>query len=130
MPFAEAPYDEWWYREHVPEKYCNFVYIVYWPADEIVKVGSTANPQRWRGFCRRGALLLAVIKHGPLSLETDLQDLCEAAGGLRAFDSKWDAVPWLGSHGAGYLECYYVDRDALFAVLDAAKEVESALVQG
>ena len=128
MAVVKAPYDEFWYLPLVERKYQNFVYVVYWPDSGIIKAGVTFNPGRWRKFCRRGAILLAVIPGAGVRIEKTLEDEF-ALSGVRAFSSWEEATPWLGAGGCGYTECYRVDEDDMHRLASFIREVDSALVQ-
>ena len=90
------------------------VYVVLWPAENIVKVGRTVLPSRVRKFEIRGAKVLRLIhdvhERDESALLAALRD-----HGRRAFDSWQDSVPYLGAGGTGFSECYRVgDRLADF----------------
>lgn len=87
------------------------VYIVAWEHAEVVKVGYTTSPRRWRAFEARGARVLGIEEHESgldalgreRALQADLASFCEPA-----FSSRVEADPYLGGQGAGWTECYRV----------------------
>lgn len=102
-------------------------YVVGWPSG-IVKVGSTFNGrQRWGAFLSRGGELLDLASFvDDTDAEVRLQTkLCELYP--PAFTSKEQAVPFLGSRGAGYLECYRIPPDDWPSIQLLAREEMSCL---
>jgi hypothetical protein len=84
------------------------VYVVSWDADRVVKVGYS-DRQRWRPFVIRGGRLVSLTSFDAFMDASNLEQDVHAV--LRrhfrgAFGSARDAVPYLGSGGSGYLECY------------------------
>jgi hypothetical protein len=86
------------------------VYLVRWP-DGVTKVGYTSF-KRWRTFELRGAEVLAVWAFDDctdgLACEEDMQ---QALPFPLRFRSAREAIPYLGSGGGGYLECYATPTD-------------------
>lgn len=88
------------------------VYVVIWPDWGIVKVGLSMN-QRWVAF--HGARLIA-------QMGSECDDCARAMEkhlighlrrrGIPAFRSSQDALPLLGSGGAGWTECTLLPRSA------------------
>lgn len=85
-------------------------YVVGWP-DGIVKVGCTSHGRkRWGSFLARGGRMLDIGYYAGADCvyaEIWLQERL-AEHFPPAFASKEDAEPYLGSKGAGYLECYRI----------------------
>lgn len=128
MAIVTTPYDEYWFEPLVPRYYQMFVYVVYWPKTRVIKAGFTTYPKRWRKFCRRGALLLAVMPGRDVRTESLLAERF-AAIGKPAFKSWSEAISHLGAGGSGYTECYRLsDTNDLSAALDYMQEVDGALV--
>lgn len=90
-----------------------FVYLVYWPDQRIVKVGVTAG-SRWLLFVRRGARVAAVTPFDSttdaLDYEGRVLDYLDIQG-KEAFASPLEAGPYLGLHGSGWRECRRFDAD-------------------
>jgi hypothetical protein len=104
--------------------YCAQRYVVGW-RDGIVKVGSTANgSRRWGPFLARGATMLDLAHYGKdngdLHAEIWLQEQLDQRY-ARAFEAKSDAAPYLGSQGAGYLECYRIPVDVWPEIIELAR---------
>lgn len=93
------------------KNYTPTVYVVGWRGAGIVKAGWTSGRTRHRSFIARGAELLAIsFSDFGVDQEQAVDDLL-AANYPRAFAAKADAVNYLGSSGAGWLECYAVGAD-------------------
>jgi hypothetical protein len=110
-----------------PEQY---TYLVSWEANfrQIVKVGVTYRPLRWRSFVSRGAGVNVIVRSSERfsrELENDTHELLDILA-RRAFKTKEESLPYL-SGGSGWTECY--ETDALTA-MRAMKVVLDALVQG
>ena len=99
-------------------------YLVGWP-DGIVKVGSTDNGRkRWGPFLRRGAEMLDLANYGKDGSEMHAELWLQAqlrSRFSRAFASKPEAAPYLGSRGAGYLECYSIPVSRWPEIVDLAR---------
>lgn len=114
--------DLWPYAKSIrPDGY---TYLIAWGSgvDAIVKVGSTCAPRRWRGYLTHGGRVVLIIRSShEVQIETELD---ESLGKFAApaFESKQQAEPYLGSRGAGWMECYRVQPDI---ALQVAKEVLS-----
>ena len=92
------------------------VYVVSWDDHGIVKIGTT-NCQRWRTFMLRGARLIAVwTAKDAYELEGDVHRTM-ASRWKPAFADRAAAVPFLGSHGSGWCECYLMSADEAVDVL-------------
>lgn len=98
-------------------------YVVGWQ-DGIIKVGCTSHGrQRWGGFLTRGGTMLdlgyyagADCVYAEVWLQERLADRYPLA-----FASKEEAKPYLGSNGAGYLECYRVPVSDWPALIELAR---------
>lgn len=102
-----------------------YVYLVAWGSGPtaVVKVGETWAPRRWRGYLARGATIVQIVRAAgsdALRIEREV-DHALAAIALPAFRSKLEAAPYLGSGGAGWMECYRVSP------LVALREFEGVL---
>lgn len=96
------------------------IYVVTWP-DGVTKAGWTWYESRWRAFIGRGARLVALMssEHYDIStLESRVLGLL-ADLGAPAFEFKADAADYLGTGGAGYLECYRLSTARLAQLEDA-----------
>lgn len=107
-----------------------YVYVVAWNLDgeEIVKVGFTQRPARWRRFVRRGAAVQIVIRapfYIALALESFLHDALarEPAG----FRTKEEADLHLGPGSSGWVECYRTRSAAVLTLIEGV--TGNALVQ-
>lgn len=87
----------------------NYVYVVSWDSDGIIKIGSSAA-QRWRSFVIRGGRLVRLGLEGGMRYPQWPGEMQYHAAALtfanQAFPSRLDAVPYLGGSGGGWLECY------------------------
>jgi hypothetical protein len=92
------------------------VYVVYWPEIQMVKVGATCK-RRWRGFVARGAQVVGLIECEPgaamYHVEADLRSAISHLVARTGFADKSDARPYLGTSGAGYMECRHMAPDSL-----------------
>lgn len=99
------------------------MYVVGWP-DGIVKVGYTsAGRKRWGGFLNRGGAMLDIGYYAGVDAvyaEAWLQEQLDAKY-VRAFDSKEEAKPYLGSNGCGYLECFLIPVSDWPALVELAR---------
>ena len=87
----------------------NYVYVVAWDADRIIKIGSTTK-QRWRSFLIRGGRLVWLGLEGGVRFDTYPGEMDWQRAALEfadyAFGDRAAAQPYLGSGGGGWLECY------------------------
>lgn len=115
--------DLWPYANSIrPDGY---TYLISWGmgGDAIVKIGSTSAPRRWRGYLTHGGRVELIIRSThEVRLETEIDDALRAIA-PPAFSSKQQAEPYLGSRGAGWMECYRVRPEV---ALKVAKEVLSS----
>lgn len=107
------------------------VYLIKWEDEDgaIVKAGVTDHPSRWRKFVRRGAHIIALWRtpHNG-NVERWLDDQLKLLG-IDAFAVKLESVPFLGNNG-GWMECHYLDREAICQIPRLVEEVTNGLVQG
>lgn len=108
----------------------DFTYLVAWGsgANEIVKVGVTQGPARWRSFVGRGATVVRLYKaywRDAIDLEIHTQAALDVIA-PRAFRRREEAMPYLPG-GHGWMECYRVSREIAAGHME---EVQLALVQG
>jgi hypothetical protein len=95
------------------------VYAVVWDEPRFIKIGlsSTTYP-RWRAFVRRGGRLVALWSFvrgvDAVQFEADAHRMFSAA----AFASASEAEPYLGSRGAGWVECFRLDQAAVDRMLN------------
>lgn len=121
--------DELWpfARNIYPQGYA---YVVSWGegADAIVKVGETWSARRWRGFLMRGGVIRRIVRsRASFTLDVERNMHVELAQtSPYAFGQKHQAIPFLGSGGAGWTECYNVDPNDAVAILEG---VLNGLVQ-
>lgn len=102
-------------------------YIVSWDDDRIVKVGYS-HCQRWRKFALRGARVLRVIAFdssteafaAETTLDRYLRDRLPAA-----FGSSAESIPYMGSDGGGWAECFRFDADS--TAVDECVRIADAL---
>lgn len=96
------------------------VYVVAWPDQEIVKAGYTTN-ERWKPFVARGGVVLKIERYTTgaeaLQRERYLENALMAEF-ERAFMEKSQALPLLGSGGAGYSECYRATAEEAQVVIN------------
>lgn len=97
------------------------VYIVHWPADRIVKVGTTILPKRVRKFEIRGAQVLRLIYDGSVLVEREFHRYLSEVG-EPAFATWRDAIDHLGAGGGGFTECYRVPANNYEGVLRHLRE--------
>lgn len=99
-------------------------YIVGWPIEGIVKAGYTSvGRRRYGAFLSRGADLLYLEAFPALGAFDAEKRLGDAMGARwpSAFANKEEAAPYLGSRGAGYLECYRIPVEDWQDVIDLSR---------
>lgn len=99
-------------------------YVVGWHDAGIVKVGSTTlGRQRWGAYLSRGATMLDLgyFNHA-VTAEIYMQTVL-AAEYPRAFKAPEQAIPYLGTTGSGYTECFRVPPADWGIILEIAQEV-------
>lgn len=101
-------------------------YVIGWDAG-IVKVGTTWNgSRRWGQFLSRGGLMLDRATYDDLGQSRIAEAWLRREIGKNyasAFSDKSDAEPYLGSRGAGYLDCYRVPTSDWPEIVDLARTV-------
>lgn len=115
---THTPWSAWLAPDPTDARWTYMAYLVGWPADRILKfgVGNSERP-RWATFRGRGATVYVVMYPrdcGGVDAETFAETWLQNAGWLPAFDEKSEAAPYLGTGGAGYLECYRAPSDAAY----------------
>lgn len=112
-----------------PEAY---VYVVSWMLDdrEVVKVGFTSTPSRWRKFVARGANVHLIVRaHWRLALclEGFVQNVLDVDV-PPGFTSRTESCTYLGPGGSGWCECYSVAPDRVLQIIEGV--LGDAVVQG
>lgn len=106
-------------------------YVVGW-ADGIVKIGETWNGRaRWGPFLKRGGTMLDLAYyedlghglHGEIWLQRQVAKTYQ-----QAFETKAEAIPYMGPSGAGWLECFKIPPEKWPEIIELAR-TEDALVQ-
>jgi hypothetical protein len=94
------------------------IYLVRWADEGFVKIGTSCDVKRWRGFVKRGARLLGLATLPRIDKGMDsgtaeyLLHLALPRVLAPAFGHRSEAVEFLGQRGAGWTECY-VDKGSL-----------------
>ncbi|GAA2577731.1 hypothetical protein [Microbacterium binotii] len=110
-----------------------YVYVVTWDQDddgrELVKVGYTHTPARWRRLVQRGGIVRLVVRAPwdvALALESHVHDalVLEPAG----FLTKEESIDYLGPGGSGWVECYRTSLSGVLSVIEGV--IGDAVVQG
>lgn len=92
------------------------IYLVHWPAIDVMKAGYTEH-SRWKSFVGRGAVLLGLwevddVTHA-FALERELLKAVAWHAIGQGFENSREAEPYLGGGGGGYMECYCVQSAAV-----------------
>jgi hypothetical protein len=95
------------------------LYAVSWDDDGIVKIGFTDNLARRRKAFPAGRLILSLAFpdfDSGMDFEIAIhQDAFRTWP--RAFAAKADAIPYLGDHGQGFMECYRTTPTGAFDLI-------------
>lgn len=99
------------------------VYAVAWDAEQVVKIGFSEY-QRWRHFIGRGGRVIAVKTFADvisaLVAEETCHDLLRSLSYPCPFRSAVESVPYMGSGGGGWRECYRMSAEKALRALEAA----------
>ena len=107
-----------------------YTYLVSWPGwpRDVVKVGISERPARWRRFISTGARVDLIVRADTttaLEIEARTRDSLRGIG-IPAFNQRDEAADYL-PNGGGYTDCFMADRREAIASM---KEVLLELVQG
>jgi hypothetical protein len=94
--------------------------MVYWPAVDAFKIGSTAH-RRYRSFLTRGGQLLDTVSFENGSDCYAFESVCHLvlnqSGARSVFKNAAESEQFLGGNGGGYMECYQRPKGVLASEL-------------
>lgn len=96
-----------------------YLYIVYWPDRQVLKVGTTTRSDRLKRFTGTGAVVLATVRGATVRDEQEAQRYVGMAFD-KAFAGPDASVAVLGPHGMGWTECFAVARHHRIGAVELA----------